>query len=99
MNLIEKNIKKIRDLCDKHKVYKLFVFGSVLTNKFSSSSDIDMVVDFQGVDLYYYADNYYNLKDSLEKVLKRRVDLLEDKAIRNPFLRQSIDSTKHLIYG
>ena len=99
MNLIERNIDKIRDLCSKHKVGRLFVFGSVLTDRFKNDSDVDLVVDFQGVDLYDYADNYFDLKESLESLLNRDVDLLEEKAIKNPFLRQSIDSSKQLIYG
>ena len=61
--------------------------------------DIDLLVDFKDVDLYSYADNYFDLKDALEKIFKRDVDLLEDKAIKNPYLRQSIDSSKQLIYG
>lgn len=99
MKLIDKNIDKIRDLCRKHYVYKLFVFGSVLSKKFNSKSDIDFIVDFIGIDIYNYADNYFDLKDSLEQLFNREVDLLEDKAIKNPFLRQSIDSSKQLIYG
>lgn len=99
MNIVETNIDQVRDLCIKHRVAKLFVFGSVLTNKLKKNSDIDFIVDFEGVDLYSYADNYFDLKYSLERLFKRDVDLLEDKAINNPFLRQSIDSTKQLIYG
>jgi hypothetical protein len=99
MNLIEANIDKIRDLCLAHRVGKLFAFGSVLTNRFNDKSDIDFVVDFNGVDLYNYADNYFDLKFSLENIFKHNVDLLEDKAIDNPYLRQSIDSSKKLIYG
>jgi len=99
MNIIDKNIDQIRDLCDKHKVTKLFVFGSVLSDKFRKSSDIDLIVDFQDIDLYEYADNYFDLKLALQKILKRNVDLLEDKAISNPYLRKSIDSSKQLLYG
>ena len=46
-----------------------------------------------------YFDNYYNLKDSLQEVLGREVDLLEEQAIKNPYLRKSVDSSKMLIYG
>jgi len=99
MNIINKNIEQIRDLCDKHKVAKLFVFGSVLSDKFRKSSDIDLIVDFQDIDLYEYADNYFDFKFALEKILKRNIDLLEDKAISNPYLRKSIDSSKQLLYG
>jgi len=99
MKIIDKYIDKIRALCNKHKVAKLFVFGSVLTDNFTKSSDIDLLVDFSGVELYDYADNYFDLKASLEKLLKRQIDLLEDKAVNNPYLRKSIDSSKRLIYG
>jgi predicted nucleotidyltransferase len=99
MNVVERNIEIIADLCKKHKVRQMFVFGSVLTNRFRMNSDIDFIVDFHGVDLYDYADNYFDLKNSLEHLLEREVDLLEDNAIKNPFLRQTIDSTKKLIYG
>ena len=99
MSIIDQNIEIIRDLCIKHKVSRLFIFGSALTKKFKKNSDIDMLVDFHDVDLYDYANNYFDLKASLENLFKRDVDLLEDKAINNPFLRQSIDSTKQLIYG
>jgi predicted nucleotidyltransferase len=99
VSIIEKNIDKIKTLCSKHKVASLFVFGSALTENFKRSSDIDLLVDFSGVELYDYADNYFDLKSSLEKLFKRQVDLLEDKAVKNPYLRKSIDSTKILIYG
>lgn len=99
MNLIERNIDKIQDLCSRHKVIRLFVFGSVLTDRFKKDSDVDLVVAFQGIDLYEYADNYFDLKESLEQLFKHDVDLLEEKAIKNPYLRQSIDSSKQLIYG
>jgi predicted nucleotidyltransferase len=99
MSIIESNINKIKEACVRHHVAKLFVFGSVLTNKFSVNSDIDFVVDFNDVSLYDYADNYFNFKKSLEKLLLRPIDLLEDKAVKNPYLRKSIDSTKQIVYG
>lgn len=99
MNPLEKDIENIKALCDRYNVAQLFVFGSILTDSFNESSDIDFLVGFRGIDLVDYADNYFNLKDSLESLLNRQVDLLEDSAIKNPFFRQSIDSSKQLIYG
>jgi len=90
---------KITALCDKHKVAKLFVFGSILTDHYKKSSDIDLLVDFTGVDTFDYADNYFDLKISLEELLQRPIDLLEEKALKNPYLRKSIDSSKQKIYG
>ena len=99
MKLIENNSQKIIALCKKHKVGKLFVFGSILTDRFNEDSDVDMVVDFDKVTLEDYADNYFDLKFSLEDIFGREVDLLEDKAIRNPVLRRNIDNSKVLVYG
>ena len=99
MSIIDRNIVKIKALCSKHKVSSLFVFGSILTDRYNQSSDIDFVVDFFDVDIYNYADNYFDLKESLEDLLNRQIDLIEEKAIINPYLRKNIDSSKKLIYG
>ncbi len=99
MKLIELNMDKIKALCAKHKVNKLFVFGSVLKDTFTNESDIDFVVDFEKLDLSDYADNYFDLKDQLESIFNRPVDLLEEKGIRNPYFRKQIENEKHLIYG
>ncbi len=99
MNVVDQNINTIRNLCLKHKVNKLYVFGSVLSGTFNQSSDIDLIVSFKEVILERYADNYFDFKFSLEDLFERNVDLIEDKAIKNPFLRKSIDSTKKLVYG
>ena len=99
MNLIDLNISQIYSLCKKHKVDKLFAFGSVLTNNFNQESDIDLIVDFKDVELNEYADNYFGLKFSLENIFNRPVDLLEDKAIRNPYFKSTIEAKRKLIYG
>ena len=58
-----------------------------------------MVVDFENIPVEDYAKNYLDLKDSLSLVFERDVDLLEEKAIRNPILRRNIDNSKLQIYG
>ena len=98
MSIIEQNIDQIHIVCDKYHVSQLSVFGSVLTNQYNEKSDIDIVVDFSNMDLKHYADNYFELKKSFEKIFNREVDLLENKAIKNPYLRQSIDSSKRVLY-
>jgi len=75
------------------------VFGSVLTDKFSDKSDIDLIVDIDSSDPIDYADNYFNLKFALEELLSRRIDLLDNKAIKNPLLRENIDNSKTLLYA
>ncbi|MCK5170402.1 MAG: nucleotidyltransferase domain-containing protein [Bacteroidales bacterium] len=99
MNLIERNIEKVEKLCDIYNVSKLYVFGSVISGKFRKDSDIDFLVTFDKIELSEYADNYFDFKFSLEDLFNRKIDLLEEKAIKNPFLKQSIDTSKELIYG
>ena len=65
---------------------KLYAFGSVLRDSFTNESDVDLLVDFNQIDLKDYADNYFDLKDQLELIFNRPVDLLEEKGIKNPFL-------------
>jgi len=99
MDSINKNLKAIQELCAKHKVAKLFVFGSILTPKFSEQSDVDLLVDFQKIDIMSYADNYFNFKNALENIFKIKVYLLENQSVKNTFLRASIDESKIKVHG
>jgi predicted nucleotidyltransferase len=96
---LDKYIGEIRILCRENKVKNLYVFGSVLKGTFTDKSDIDLIVDIDSTDPLEYADNYFNLKFALEELLNRQIDLLENKAIRNPYLRKNIDNSKTLLYA
>lgn len=99
MQLITNHKHQIANLCEKHKVNSLFVFGSVLTDKFGPSSDLDFIVDFKGVDLASYADNFFEFKFALEDLLGREIDLLESQAISNPYLKRELEKTRQPVYG
>jgi uncharacterized protein len=99
MKIIENNIDFIRKQCKLHNVKHLFLFGSALRDDFNEKSDIDFIVDFDGVSIENYADNYFDLKFLLEDRINRPIDLIEEKAIKNPFFKQNIDKSKVLIYG
>ena len=98
MKLIQENINRIKLLCVKHHVGRLYVFGSVISPSFKPDSDIDLIVSFKSVKLEEYADNYFDFKFSLEELFNREVDLLEEQAIKNPYLLKSINSSKQLVY-
>ncbi len=89
----------LKKLCKKHKVKSLFAFGSVLNEKFNDKSDVDLIVNFEEIELLAYADNFFDFKFSLEKIFNRTIDLLEEEAIKNPFFLKSINKHKRLIYG
>ncbi|MFY8212902.1 MAG: nucleotidyltransferase family protein [Flavobacterium sp.] len=99
MNLISQHIDEINTLCKSHKVKSLYAFGSVLTDQFTDQSDIDLIVDFSDIQLLDYSDNYFDLKFALEDTFNRSVDLIEDKAIKNPYFKKAIEKNKALIYG
>lgn len=99
MRLIENNMPKIAALCRKHKVSRLYVFGSVLTGRFGDDSDVDFVVAFNKAEVGDYFDNFFDFKYALEELFGRPVDLLEEQTIRNPYLKRNVDATKALIYG
>jgi predicted nucleotidyltransferase len=99
MNIEEPKLYQIKELCKSNGVRSLFAFGSVTRDDFNESSDIDLVVDFEEKDPFKYTDLYFNLKSKLEEILKRQVDLLEERGIKNRVFRQQLENTKVKIYG
>ncbi|MCC5936461.1 MAG: nucleotidyltransferase domain-containing protein [Lunatimonas sp.] len=99
MKIEGRTINQIKELCKNNKVKTLFAFGSVTRDDFNENSDVDLIVDFEENDPFRYTDLYFNLKEKLEDLLKRQVDLLEERAIRNRFFRQELEKSKVLIYG
>lgn len=99
MKRLEIYSQDIAKLCETHRVKSLYAFGSVLTDKFNSESDIDFIVDFKNIPVEDYADNYFDFKFSLQDILKKPIDLLEEKAIKNPYFRQSVNQQRQLVYG
>lgn len=100
MNSILKNqLDTIRSLCERYRVKTLYVFGSVLTPNFDTHSDIDLLVDFLDQDALQYASNYFQFKFELEKLFNRKIDLLEERALKNPYFIENINPKKQLLYG
>lgn len=91
--------KELKELCERHQVKSLYAFGSVLGIDFHKSSDLDLVVDFKDLDVQDYVDNYYDFKFSLQELFERPIDLLEEKAIKNPYFKQVVEESKTLVYG
>lgn len=101
MKLIELNLQRIINLCRKHKVKSLAVFGSILTDRFNDQSDVDLLVDFEPIDhdKFDYVSNYFGLRDALELLFNRKVDLIEEKGLRNKYFIDNVNRTKQVIYG
>jgi predicted nucleotidyltransferase len=77
----------------------LYAFGSSTTDKFNDiTSDIDLLVEIDVPDPIERGEKLLSLWDTFELFFQRKVDLLTDSSVRNPYLRKNIDSTKVLIY-
>lgn len=96
---IKQRLPDFIDLCKEHKVKSLYAFGSSITDRFNpDSSDIDLVVEIDDLSPLERGEILISFWDKLEVFFQRKVDLLTEKSIRNPFLKNSIDTTKVLIY-
>jgi uncharacterized protein len=96
--LIEKNIEIIKNYCAQHDVEKLYAFGSVISDNLTDKSDIDLLIKFKEIPCDLYTDNYFNLHKLFERVFKRKVDLLTENSLSNPFFIKKINETKRLLY-
>jgi len=85
-------------LCKQHHVERLYLFGSALSSDFNDDSDIDLLIQFGNVNLADYFSNYMDLKEKLEELFNRPVDLVEEQAVRNPVFRQVLNREKKIIY-
>jgi len=98
MQLLLPYINDIRTLCQTHSVSYLAVFGSVAKDAATPNSDVDLVVRFAQVPLLDYFNNYMSFKEQLEELLGRRVDIIEDEAVRNPIFRKVLDREMRTVY-
>jgi predicted nucleotidyltransferase len=94
MKYVNDNNPVVADLCKKHKVSKLYSFES----EWNPQDDIELLVDFNGVDVKDYATNYFDLEEALSKALGHQVFLASDKYVKNPVRKRNIERTKMLIY-
>jgi predicted nucleotidyltransferase len=96
---ISRNREGFIALCKDHKVKYLYAFGSSVSDRFDpDKSDIDLLVEIDSKDPIEKGEELLSLWDLFEDFFERKVDLLTESSIRNPFLKKSIDSTKILIY-
>ena len=98
---IADKLEELADLCRRHDVARLEIFGSAArgTDFDPLTSDADFLVEFDPRRASLTLDSYFDFKDALRQALGRPVDLLEPGAIRNPYLRTAIDRSRELVYA
>jgi uncharacterized protein len=99
-HVLEGHRQELIELCRKHRVRRLEVFGSATGSDFDEeSSDIDLLVEFEDMPYADRADAYLGLLMAAEALLQRHVDLVEVGAVRNPYLRRGIEESRELVYA
>lgn len=100
-SVIEQNKELIIELCKKHHVKELSVFGSAVTDEFNDKSDVDFLYlfDISKIKILDYADNYFDFQESLEKITGRTIDLVSQRDIVNPVFKKVVEGSKVLLYA
>ena len=103
MNAIVKDkLPQIAELCRKYRVERMYLFGSAArdTDFDPATSDIDLLIAFSPeLDVLDRGDNFLDLVEDLQTLFGRGVDLMTEKSLSNPYLVESIERDKQLIYG
>ena len=75
------------------------LFGSAATGAFvPTTSDLDFVAEFSNTQSRDYPDRYLDFAEALEQLFNRRVDVITERAIRNPYFRAEVERTAQVIY-
>jgi predicted nucleotidyltransferase len=96
--IIKNKLNEITNLCKANQVARLYTFGSVNSEDFNDTSDVDLIVELNQADPAEKGEILMNLWDDFERLFNRKVDLLSSKTVRNPYLQKGIDDTIQLIY-
>jgi predicted nucleotidyltransferase len=97
--LIENKKEAIQQICRMYGVKKLYAFGSVVSDRFRTDSDVDFLISFiDSLSIDDYTNNYFTLHYKLQELLQRDIDLVTERTLSNPSFIESINSSKELIY-
>lgn len=98
--LVADKLDEVTELCRKYNVERLDLFGSAAVGDFEPGrSDLDFVVVFREMAPAERKDCYFGLLFDLEDLFARSIDLLEATAVKNRYVRRSIEDTKELLYA
>lgn len=97
--LIEKRKEELIAICQALNIKRLYAFGSVVSESFRDDSDIDFLISFDdNLTFDEYTKNYFILHYKLRELFKREIDIVTERTLSNPYLIESINESKQLIY-
>ena len=98
--IIDERLGAIRELCRKHHVARLELFGSAATGQFDRAhSDLDFLIKFLPLSPADRANAYFDLLAALQDLFERDIDLVEEEAVTNPYLQRAIDADRTVLYA
>ena len=97
--IIELNLNKLIEICKLYGVKRIYAFGSVVSKHFDpEKSDLDFVIEMEEMPPLVRGEKLITLWEALEDLFMKKVDLITDLPIKNPYLSASVNRTKRLIY-
>lgn len=91
---------QLKAIFQAHKVEKVYLFGSAVSQKFNNDSDIDFLISFEKeIEPLEKGELWWSLHDTLRALFKREIDLITENSLKNPYFIQEINRTKELVYG
>ena len=100
VKILESKHKQILEVCVRHGVARLHVFGSALHDDFQpGESDLDLLVEFAPMEPYARVDAYFGMLEELRALLNMKVDLVMVGAVKNPYIASEIERTKEVLYA
>ncbi len=97
---VRNKLPELVTLCEKYPVKSLHLFGSAITGDFNPESDIDFLVSFNdNLSFEEYTDSYFSLHESLQALFQRKIDLITQNSLSNPYFIDEVEQTKQLIYA
>lgn len=97
--LVKEKMIELKKLYEDYDVKTMHVFGSACTDRFNDESDIDILISFKDISIEKYTDNYFDLHYKLQDLFQRKIDLLTENSLSNPYFIESIEETKQLLYA
>lgn len=96
--IITNNLQQIKDICQKHYVKELYVFGSAAKNEMKADSDVDFSYVMKEVPNEKTANNFFDMLSTFEELFKTRVDLVPMNGLRNRIFIEELNNAKQLLY-
>ena len=99
ISLLAERKEELAELCRRHHVLRLDLFGSAATDQFDPEhSDLDFLVTFEAAARVGYTGIFFRLREELEQLFERPVDLVFDTEFRNPYFRAAVEESRTPLY-